>query len=125
MKLDNVQRNRIMLTNPISSNLPTLPALFTPPQDPPRHGGGDRDSGDGNSQGITVLASLLEALVQAASTPAAATSSSTGGTATPGAATASGASATTGASTATVTRVAQWLHHGEGGYRAVLKRRPR
>jgi TrpR-related protein YerC/YecD len=26
----------------------------------------------------------------------------------------------TGASTATVTRVAQWLHHGEGGYRAVL-----
>ena len=31
----------------------------------------------------------------------------------------------TGASTATVTRVAQWLHHGEGGYRAVLKRRPR
>ncbi len=31
----------------------------------------------------------------------------------------------TGASTATITRVAQWLHHGEGGYRAVLKRRPR
>jgi TrpR-related protein YerC/YecD len=28
----------------------------------------------------------------------------------------------TGASTATVTRGAQWLHHGEGGYRAVLKR---
>ena len=28
----------------------------------------------------------------------------------------------TGASTATVTRVAQWLHHGEGGYRSVLKR---
>jgi TrpR-related protein YerC/YecD len=28
----------------------------------------------------------------------------------------------TGASTATVTRVAQWLHHGEGGYRAVLKK---
>ena len=31
----------------------------------------------------------------------------------------------TGASTATVTRVAQWLHHGEGGYAAVLKRRRR
>ena len=31
----------------------------------------------------------------------------------------------TGASTATVTRVAQWLHHGEGGYPAVLKRSPR
>lgn len=32
-----------------------------------------------------------------------------------------------GASTATVTRVAQWLRHGEGGYRAVLDRlgRPR
>ena len=28
----------------------------------------------------------------------------------------------TGASTATVTRVAQWLHHGEGGYRAALHR---
>ena len=28
----------------------------------------------------------------------------------------------TGASTATVTRVAQWLHYGEGGYAAVLKR---
>ncbi len=28
----------------------------------------------------------------------------------------------TGASTATVTRVAHWLHHGEGGYGAVLKR---
>ena len=28
----------------------------------------------------------------------------------------------TGASTATVTRVAHWLHHGEGGYRLVLKR---
>ena len=27
----------------------------------------------------------------------------------------------TGASTATVTRVAQWLHHGEGGYAAVLE----
>jgi TrpR-related protein YerC/YecD len=31
----------------------------------------------------------------------------------------------TGASTATVTRVAQWLHHGEGGYRAVLDGAPR
>jgi TrpR-related protein YerC/YecD len=28
----------------------------------------------------------------------------------------------TGASTATITRVAQWLHYGEGGYAAVLKR---
>ncbi|MGD1013888.1 MAG: YerC/YecD family TrpR-related protein [Acidimicrobiales bacterium] len=28
----------------------------------------------------------------------------------------------TGASTATVTRVAHWLHYGEGGYREVLKR---
>ena len=26
----------------------------------------------------------------------------------------------TGASTTTVTRVAHWLHHGEGGYRSVL-----
>jgi TrpR-related protein YerC/YecD len=31
----------------------------------------------------------------------------------------------TGASTATVTRVAQWLHRGEGGYRAVLKQNRR
>jgi TrpR-related protein YerC/YecD len=28
----------------------------------------------------------------------------------------------TGASTATVTRVAHWLRHGEGGYRAALDR---
>lgn len=28
----------------------------------------------------------------------------------------------TGASTATVTRVAHWVHHGEGGYRMVLER---
>jgi TrpR-related protein YerC/YecD len=26
----------------------------------------------------------------------------------------------TGASTATITRIAQWLHHGEGGYRRAL-----
>jgi TrpR-related protein YerC/YecD len=30
-----------------------------------------------------------------------------------------------GASTATVTRVAQWLRHGEGGYRLALDRRKR
>jgi TrpR-related protein YerC/YecD len=29
-------------------------------------------------------------------------------------------SRTTGASTATITRIASWLHHGEGGYRAML-----
>ena len=28
----------------------------------------------------------------------------------------------TGASTATITRIAQWLHHGEGGYPTALKR---
>lgn len=27
----------------------------------------------------------------------------------------------TGASTATVTRVAQWLHHGEGGYASLIE----
>lgn len=32
-------------------------------------------------------------------------------------------SRTTGASTATVTRIAQWLHHGTGGYREALGRR--
>ena len=26
----------------------------------------------------------------------------------------------TGASTATITRIASWLHHGEGGYRSML-----
>lgn len=31
--------------------------------------------------------------------------------------------AETGASTATVTRVAYWLRHGEGGYRLALRRR--
>jgi TrpR-related protein YerC/YecD len=28
----------------------------------------------------------------------------------------------TGASTATITRIASWLHHGEGGYRTQLER---
>jgi TrpR-related protein YerC/YecD len=28
----------------------------------------------------------------------------------------------TGVSTATITRVAHWLHHGEGGYRSELKK---
>jgi TrpR-related protein YerC/YecD len=28
----------------------------------------------------------------------------------------------TGASTATITRIASWLHHGEGGYRQMLDR---
>lgn len=28
----------------------------------------------------------------------------------------------TGASTTTVTRVAHWLHHGEGGYRLALEK---
>lgn len=28
----------------------------------------------------------------------------------------------TGASTATITRIAAWLHHGEGGYRLILDR---
>jgi TrpR-related protein YerC/YecD len=29
----------------------------------------------------------------------------------------------TGASTATITRVASWLHHGQGGYLTVLRKR--
>ncbi len=28
----------------------------------------------------------------------------------------------TGSSTATITRVAHWLHHGKGGYKLILKR---
>jgi len=31
-------------------------------------------------------------------------------------------SRSTGASTATITRIAQWLHHGEGGYSKALER---
>src|SRR5215210_1489327 len=31
-------------------------------------------------------------------------------------------SRTTGASTATITRIASWLHHGEGGYRRMVER---
>ena len=30
----------------------------------------------------------------------------------------------TGVSTATITRIAQWFRHGEGGYRLALRRRP-
>ena len=33
-----------------------------------------------------------------------------------------GISKKTGASTATITRVAHWLHHGEGGYKLALSR---
>lgn len=33
--------------------------------------------------------------------------------------------ARTGASTATITRIAQWLRHGEGGYRLMLERTAR
>ena len=33
-------------------------------------------------------------------------------------------SAETGASTATITRIAQWLNHGAGGYREALERSP-
>jgi TrpR-related protein YerC/YecD len=29
----------------------------------------------------------------------------------------------TGASTATITRIASWLNHGEGGYRSILDKR--
>jgi TrpR-related protein YerC/YecD len=31
-------------------------------------------------------------------------------------------SSRTGASTATITRIAQWLHHGEGGYAQAMER---
>ena len=31
----------------------------------------------------------------------------------------------TGLSTATVTRIAHWLRHGEGGYQIALRRRPK
>ena len=31
----------------------------------------------------------------------------------------------TGASTATITRIASWLHHGQGGYRLMLERSAR
>ena len=31
-------------------------------------------------------------------------------------------SRTTGASTATITRIASWLNHGEGGYRSMLEK---
>ena len=34
-------------------------------------------------------------------------------------------SAQTGASTATITRIASWLNHGEGGYRTILDRAAR
>lgn len=32
-------------------------------------------------------------------------------------------SSRTGASTATITRIASWFHHGEGGYQLALERR--
>jgi hypothetical protein len=74
VKLENVQKDVIMsISSASASNQINLAAFFAPAQGSPRHAEhGDRNSsGDGNSEGITVLASLLEALVQAA-TPSAA-----------------------------------------------------
>jgi hypothetical protein len=97
-----------------ASNQINLAAVFAPAQGSPRHAEhGDRDSsGGGNSEGITVLASLLEALVQAAtpsaaSANAAATASTTGtaavGTSTPAPTTgaATGTTGTTGTTSTT------------------------
>ena len=95
-----------------ASNQINLAALFAPAQGSPRHAErGDRDSsGGGNSQGITVLASLLQALVQAATqSPAAANTSASGAATAAAAATAtatastSSAASTTGAANSTAT----------------------
>jgi hypothetical protein len=98
-----------MSTSPVSaSNQLNLAAVFAPAKGSPRHGGGDSDSsGNGNSQGITLLASLLQALTQAASAPTAATTASASTTTTAaGAPAAAGATSATGAAAATSTGAA-------------------
>jgi hypothetical protein len=107
VKLENVQEDVIMSISSVpASNQVNLAALFAPSNASPKHAErGNRDSsGDGNSQGITLLASLLQALVQAATQPAAAATPSASGTAAAGTAATVGtssAAATTGAAAAT------------------------
>jgi hypothetical protein len=72
-----------MSTNAVSaSNQINLSTLLGSPKVSQRHGDdGERDSSGGNAQGITLLASLLQALIQAATSqpaPAASTPPATG-----------------------------------------------
>ena len=86
-----------MSTNTISaSNLPTPAAVYAPALGTRRLDGGDRDSsGDNSQQGITLLASLLQALTQAASAqPATAATPAAGASGTTPAATSSSAAST-------------------------------
>jgi hypothetical protein len=119
VKLENVQKDVVMSTSPVSaSNQLNLAAFFAPATVSSRHAErGDRDSsGDGNSQGITLLASLLQALVQAATPPAAAATASAGGTATAAAATGtSSATSTTGSAATGTTSAASGTATGTTG----------
>src|ERR1700722_11715900 len=107
MSNGNPKADEIMSTNAISpSSQNNFAAIVGTPVRPHRHGGdgGDRNSsGDGNDQGINLLASLLQALTQAVSGAPATT---TGTTATDGTAAAGTATATATGSTASGTSIA-------------------
>jgi hypothetical protein len=102
-----------MSINPVSASNPTnLSSLFAGVRGPRRHDDEDgHSSGEGTEQGVTVLASLLQALIQAVGAQSAAAAggaeaaSSPSGTAADSSAT-SGAGATTGAGAGTDTGTA-------------------
>jgi hypothetical protein len=113
MSNETCSMDKIMSTNAISASHQTsLAALFGAAKGSPRHGdGNDRASfGDRQEQGINVLASLLQALIQAAGTqPKAATTS--GATTASGAITASATATTaTTASTSSTTSGSSLVH---------------
>jgi hypothetical protein len=96
----------IMSTNRISaSSHSNVAAIFATANKPQRHGGGGEDggrasSGDGTDRGITLLASLLQALTQAVSAAAASVTTASAAGAASNTAT-SAADATTAAAAAT------------------------
>jgi hypothetical protein len=95
-----------MSTNPISaSSHSNVAAIFATANKPQRHGGGGEDGGrassdDGTDRGITLLASLLQALTQAVSAAAASVTTASAAGAASNTAT-SAADATTAAAAAT------------------------
>ena len=108
--------DRIMSTNAVSaSNQISLSTLLSSPKVSQRHGDDrERGSSGGNAQGITLLASLLQALVQAATSqpaPAATPAAGTPAAGTPPAAGAPPPTDTSGGPSATLVQDLQAFLH--------------
>jgi hypothetical protein len=110
------QTDRIMSTNAVSaSNQINLSALLGSPKVSQRHSDDrERESSGGNPQGITLLASLLQALVQAATSQPASAATPAAGTPAPSTPPATGAAAppaTSAAPSATLVQDLQAFLH--------------